>query len=75
MGKNPFAVDLMATRLLQGELHYRVRQGKLKSDKNTVETEMLDLFFNQYDTFKLYSHIQDEYRVVVKPKPIHVKLI
>jgi uncharacterized Fe-S center protein len=78
VGRNPFAVDLMATRLLQEEIHHQVRKGKLKADKNKVktdETEILELFFNQYNTFKPYSHIQDEYKIVVEPKPIHIKLI
>lgn len=75
VGRNPFAVDLMATYLLQEEIHHQVREGKLKADKDKVETEMLGLFFNQYNVFKPYSHIQNEYDIVVEPNPIHIKLI
>jgi uncharacterized Fe-S center protein len=75
VGRNPFSVDLMATRLLQEEIHQRLRQGKLKTDKNTVETDMLELFFNQYNNFKPYNYVQEEYKIIVEPKPIHIKLI
>ena len=73
IGKNPFAVDLMANNLLNEVLH--------EYGENTIENSVLfekdralQRFFDTYHGIEPYRHIQQEYGIVVEPELIHIKL-
>ncbi|MGA1871350.1 MAG: ATP-binding protein [bacterium] len=74
VGRNPFAVDLMATYLMHEEIYTRVQEGTICADKDLDKTEILKIFFPHYHGLMPYRHIQDEYAIVVEPEPIQVTM-
>ncbi|GAB4389457.1 MAG: DUF362 domain-containing protein [Thermodesulfovibrionales bacterium] len=73
VGRNPFAVDLMATRLLHDEVHRRVEEGGMKASGPLQKAFALRLFFENYHGARPYRHVQREYGVVVEPRAIRLK--
>jgi uncharacterized Fe-S center protein len=73
VGRNPFAVDLAATRLLQEELHKLVRNGDMKAARPVGKSRMLELFFERYHGTEPYMHIKKEYGIVVEPKLVRIR--
>jgi uncharacterized Fe-S center protein len=71
IGKNPFSVDLLATRLLHDEVYRQAKGGGLKGGSATgppSKALALRVFFDNYHGAAPYRHIRDSYGVVVEPE-------
>lgn len=73
VGRNPFAVDLMSTRLLHDEIERRVKSGQMKTSAPLRKAFALRLFFDNYHGTEPYRHIQREYGVVVEPRAVRLR--
>lgn len=75
IGRNPFAVDLMATYLLHEEIYNQVQSGKMKTKIDDIpEKDILRVFFPNYHGLAPYSYLQNKYGIVVEPKPVYIKM-
>jgi len=67
VGRNPFAVDLAATRLLHEEVDRLVRGGKIRPKRSPVKDTILDIFIPGYHGIAPYHRIRKKYGIVVEP--------
>ena len=74
IGRNPFAVDLMCNYLLQEEFYRQVSEGSLKGGRGLKKGDILKVFFRDYHGVAPFRHVQEEYGIVVEPRPVRVRL-
>lgn len=67
VGRNPFAVDLLSTRLLHEEA------GKAGGSRGGPD-KALEVYFDDYHGLDPYAYIRDRFGVVVEPEPVKVEL-
>jgi len=73
IGKNPFAVDLMCNYLLQEEFYRQIRSGTAKTGLGLCKRDSLKVFFKDYHGAAPFRHVQEEYGIVVEPRPVRVR--
>jgi uncharacterized Fe-S center protein len=74
IGRNPFAVDLMATNLLHEEIYKSTGKDGGPNKTKLKKSEILKIFFAEYHGVEPYRHIEREYGIVVEPDPIYITL-